>query len=134
MTIETELYTRLTTHAGLSALIGTRAYPLHLPQKPTLPAVTYHRVSAIRVSAMGADTGLVRPRFQIDVWAEEYITQGATTGAREVAEQVRAALQRWSTSSGTIVQDSYFLNEVELFEPDTELVHIALDFEINYEE
>lgn len=134
MTIETELYTRLTTHAGLSALIGTRAYPLHLPQKPTLPAVTYARVSATRVSAMGADTGLVRPRFQIDVWAEKYITQGAKTGAREVAEQVRAALQRWSTASGTIVQDTYFLNEVELFEPDTETWHIALDFEINYEE
>jgi hypothetical protein len=128
MTVETELFTRLTTYPGLNALVGTRVYPNKLPQDPTLPALSYRRVSAVRPSAMGSDIGLARARFQVDVWAATYAS------ARAVAEQLRQALQRWRTTTGTIVQDSFVLNETDLYEDTTEIHHVAMDFEINYEE
>ena len=128
MSVESELYTRLTTHAGLSALVVLRVFPGHLPQGATLPAISYSRVSAGRPSAMGTDIGLVEARFQIDVWDDDYL------GLVAVKEQVRAALQRWSTSSGTIVRDTFFENEIDLYEDELEIHHAALDFRPWYEE
>lgn len=128
MSVETVLYDRGRAHAGLSALIGTRLYPGVLPQKCTYPAVNYSRVFASRVSAMGADTGLVRARFQFDIWADTYAV------ARAIAEQVRLCYQRWSNTAGTVIQDIYFVGEVDLYEDETRIHHAALDFEVIYRE
>lgn len=116
------------THAGLTALIGTRLYPGVLPQKCTYPAVNYSRVTAPRVSAMGADTGLVRARFQFDIWAETY------AAARAVATQVIAAYKRWNTTTGVTIQDIYLVGDVDLYEDETRIHHPALDFEVIYQE
>ena len=132
MSVEATLYTRLTTHAGLSALIAARVHPNKLPQGVTLPAVSYRRVSAERVPAMGSDTGLVRARFQFDAWAAGY------QAMLDVKEQLRAALERWSTTTGTVIQDIFYRNETDMFESanerEAEVHHGALDFEIIYEE
>ena len=45
MGIRASIYTRCTTHAGMSALISTRCYPGVLPQSATMPAVVYHLIS-----------------------------------------------------------------------------------------
>lgn len=126
MSVETEIFSRLSGFAGLSALVGTRIGPNILPQSTTYPAISYRRVSAERASAMGADPGNVRARFQVDVFAETYAS------ARAVAEQVRQALQRWTNNSGTVIQGTYYLNEVDLYEDETQIHHLALDFEVNY--
>ena len=128
MAIEATLYTRLTTHAGLSALVVLRVYPNHLPQDVAYPAISYRRVTTQRPSNFGADAGIVRARFQIDVWASSYDSASA------VREQVRSALQRWTNTSGTVVQDTLFLDDQELYEDDIDVHHFPLDFEIIYEE
>ena len=128
MAIEATLYTRLTTHAGLSALVVDRVFPNHLPQDVTYPAISYRRVTSSRPSNFGADAGIVRARFQIDVWASSYDSASA------VREQVRLALQRWSNTAGTVVQDTFFIDDQELYEDDIDVHHFPLDFEIIYEE
>ena len=83
MSIESVLVTRLGGFAGLTALIGTtpaRLYFGEMPQKTALPAVSYGRVTAQRVSVMGADSGLVRARFQFVVWSAN------AKSARQVVE------------------------------------------------
>ena len=136
MTVEAEIKTRLSGFAGLSALISDRIYPVTLPQNVEMPAVSYRRVSAERVSAMGADTGLVRARFQFDCWSGEHENgdSGTFDEAKAVAKQVRLALQRWRNTSGTVVQDTFMIGDQDLHEHDTETYHAALDFEIFYEE
>jgi len=127
--IEDAIFTRLTTHAGLSALIGTRAYPLQAPQNAATPFLVYQRVSAQRISAMGNDTGLARGRFQVSCFASTY------SSAKDVAAQARAALQRWrGTVNGTTIQDTYFENDVDVYNPGTLIYHVAIDVEIIYEE
>lgn len=128
MSVETVLRDRMTTHAGLTALINSRCYPLTIPQNATMPALSYFRVSTVRHSAMGADCGLVTARFQVSVWADSF------SSARDVANQVRSALQRWSTTSGTVIQDIFYLNETDLYDPQVEVHHTACDFEVHYEE
>ena len=136
MTVEAEIYTRLKDFAGLSALVSDRIYPVTMPQNVEMPAVSYRRVSAERISAMGVDTGLVRARFQVDCWSGEHDdgTVGTFDEARAVAKQVRLALQRWRNTSGTVVQDTFMIGDQDLHEHDTETYHAALDFEIFYEE
>ena len=137
MTIEAEIYTRLSGFAGLSALVSTRIYPRgEMPQNVEMPALSYQRISAERPSAMGVDTGLVRARFQFDCWSGVHRddTEGTFDESRAVFEQVRLALQRWRTTSGTIVQDTFIVGDQDLYETESKTFHAVLDAEIIYEE
>lgn len=132
MSVESVLATRAEAVSGLTALIGaspTRIYFGEMPQSVTLPAVSFTRVTAPRVSCMGSDPGVVRARFQFDVFAD---TQKQ---ARLVIDQLRAAYQRWTNSSGTVIQDIFIAGDVDLGrDPDTREYHSAIDFEVIYEE
>lgn len=128
MSIESLLYTRLTTHAGLSALVSTRVYPIVLPQGCTLPAVAYERIATPpRVSAMGSDPGIAEPRFQVAAFATTF------DGARAVGLQVRLALGRWQSHTDGVF-DSYLISEVDLFDPETLEYSTILDFTIKHTE
>lgn len=126
MTVEADIFSRLSGYSGLTALVSTRIYPVRLPQKPTYPAIVYTRISAERISAMGDDTGTVRPRFQFDVYATTY------ANARAVTEQLRKALQRYSGTDTVTIQEIFVIGESEFYEDETELYHTAIDFEIIY--
>lgn len=129
MSFETTIFSRLSGFAGLSSLVSSRIYPNTLPQNPTLPALTFRRVSTVPFSAMSNDTGVTRCRLQVDVWARKYSDLDA------VGDQVRQALQRWrNTGAGTEVLSSFYLNAVDLYEPENEIHHRAMDFEIDYRE
>lgn len=130
MTIEQDLFTRLSTYAGLTALVGTRVYPLILPQTeggPALPAVTYARVTEQREHAMGAhDPNIVVGYFQIDAWASSY------SSAVAVRDQIVASLSRWSKDTGTVVDDVFVDSGSDLYEDDTETYHLIVAVRIFY--
>ena len=95
MSTETELYTLLTAHVGLMALISG-ASEGDLPQGATLPYVTFNRVSTPSVQALGGGQSVLhsRPRFQFEAW-------GASPADRDaVIVQLRAALcaSSWTVS------------------------------------
>lgn len=72
MSIESEIFTTLKENAGLSALVNGRVYPMRLPQRATLPAVSYQRVSTMVYQTRDNNVGLDRPRFQFDAWADDF--------------------------------------------------------------
>jgi hypothetical protein len=129
VTIESVIYARLSGFAGLTALVSTRCYPNIAPQNVTVPFVTWRRVSAVRASGMGQDTGIVSARMQLDVFASTYLQM------RAVSDQVRQALQRYR-ASGTDpeVLDTFMLNELDLFDDVTDLHHGVTDVMIHYRE
>jgi len=128
MTLESDLLARLDGFAGLTALVSTRSYHLHLPQKPTYPAVTFQRISTERVSAMGADTGDVRARIQTDAWAT------TIDSAMAVAAQVRAALKRYGGTNSVTIYDILQESEIPLYEDEIQIYHIVQDFMVLYKE
>lgn len=121
--IEQNLFTYLSTYAGLTALISTRIYPNHILQGATLPNVTYFRVSTPRVashdsSSIGSE--LSHPRIQFSSWATTYAS------CKAINDQLRKALQGNPTVTG--IQSSLSADEVIRYEPDTELFHGVNDF------
>ena len=74
---------------------------------------------------MVKDDGIVRARFQITAWGETF------TGVKAVIEQVRQALQRWSTSG---VQDTYIDGQYDLYDEGAYLHGAAIDAMVVYEE
>lgn len=73
MSIEAAIRTHLIGDAGLATLIGARVYPVQLPQRPTLPAITYQRISTLPTQDRGdAAASHARTRYQFDCWAADY--------------------------------------------------------------
>ncbi len=129
MSFESEIFTRLSGHAGLSNLIGARIYPVRMPQDVAMPAISYGIVSASRPSNFGVDTGDVRYRLQIDCWSSSL--PGETGGANKVAAQVKAALKRYS---GGDIQDCFLENEQSLYDDDSDLYRVIMDFIVWFKE
>lgn len=116
----------LKAHSGLSALVSGRIFADSVPQGAIYPAVSYQRVSpGPRSSAMGKDSGLVRPRYQLTAWAQE---PNARSAADAVATQIRLALQRTSgTFAGVEVQEIFIEGDTALHEPGTQVKGTAVD-------
>ena len=115
---EAKLYTALTGHAGLSALVGTRVFPVILPQNVTLPAVRYQRITGGQVTAHSGYTGLENPRYQIDAWANTF------DAARAIAKQIRLAMTSATTFTAIVLTD------FDDYEPEKNLFRISLDFSV----
>lgn len=129
MTVEADLFSRLTGFSDLAAFVNNKVYPVALPQGIEYPAISYFRVSGQRISAMGIDTGLVRARFQFDIWASDF------DSTVTIAKQVLNALQRYrGTNTVEIVEIFVLPGEADTYEPNTRTFHKALDFEVNYRE
>lgn len=140
MRMDEALYSYLSTHAGLSALVGTRIYPVKLPQNVSLPAVTYQKISGHRVHAMQTDPGYASPRFQISCWAVDSATESGYDIVKAVAEQARAALQDYRGTmggAGGVVVDAVFLDDENDFYEDAArqgVFHVAQEYIIWHQE
>lgn len=115
--IESDLKAYLAADAAVAALVGSRIYPLKLPQAPALPAITYQKVSGPRVISLSGYSGLSHPRLQIDCWAATYDQVKALSAA------VVAALDAYP---GAIMNDDGRDN----YQPDVELPRVTIDFTI----
>ena len=135
MAIESEIYTRLSGFAGLTALVGTDIYPVKAPQETAAPYVVFFQVSGGRPGAMGVTYGLTRARFQFTAYGQDRSGTAGVDESRDIVEQLKAALDPWTTSSGIIVQGTMFMSEgPHIFDDDSKTDQFSVDYEINYEE
>jgi len=133
----------LAADAAITALVGTapttRIYPLSLPQRPTLPALTYSWISATRIPVMDAPIGMASPRVQVDCWADTYLV------AVELFEAVRQRLDGFKGtmgSPGTLVHGAFLDSERDFYEATVEagtgsgrgIYRRSADYLIHYEE
>jgi len=125
--IEQVIVTKFTAHVGLSALVATRVHPNQLPQRPTLPALVYSRISTLFYQTRDSSS-LERPRFQFDCWAESY---GA---ARAVAQQLRQALRTLPQSSNPRIDATLLENDQDILEADAGRYRAVVEAYIWHEE
>lgn len=126
--MDAALYSILSNHSGLTALVSTRIAPVRLKEGESLPAVTYQRITSQDHWAGGADAGVRSIRYQVSSWGANY------DQARAVATQVRAALQRYSgTAAGVVVQGIFITSETDLYDDPPHAYHSAIDIEAHYE-
>jgi hypothetical protein len=105
---------RLTADAGITALAGTRVYPLIIPQDAPLPAIRYARITTFRPQVMSEETGTAEISMQLDSYATTY------AGAKALGAAVRAALTRWRQAAtfGVDIIDCWLDGEQDVFEED----------------
>ena len=131
--IEEAVYSRLTTTAAVTAIVGagsaSRIYPNKIPQEATLPAVAYQRVSTRRVKAHAAPTGLARARVQVTCVAASYsVVKGLATAVRKALEGVMG------TVGGLALQGSWLETDADEYGDAEGLHSVRQDFMVWYTE
>lgn len=118
--LEPKIFTALTGDTGVSAIVGSRVYPVVIPQKAALPCVTYLRVSGPQEMSLSGHSGLESVRVQVDAWAESYET------AKSLASAIQSALLGASTFAVTSASDR------DLFEDETGVFRVSTDFHVKH--
>lgn len=75
--------------AAVTAITGSRVYPLSRPQGSALPAITVQRISGGPLYADDGEVDLINGRVQIDCYASTY---GAAKGLGEAVKSTLSAL------------------------------------------
>jgi len=86
---EAAVRSRLVATAGVTALIGTRIYPVIAPATAALPFVTWRRVAVERTQGLAGPIGTPTVSLSVDIFAETY------ESARDIADQCRQSLDGW---------------------------------------
>lgn len=129
MTVDGTLVAHLVADSALTALVGSRVWPIALAQTPTLPAVTYRRISVTSEhdrSSRRAD--LARVRYQFDCWASTF------DGARAVAVALKDALGTLTNASDPMISHALTINELDDVEPTTNRWRVIIDAHVYHEE
>ena len=118
--LEESIFSHLSTVAAITTYVGAsssaRIYPVYLPQDPTLPAMSYQRISSQPHVSMGGFCNLDNPRIQIDCWATSY------SAVKELSEAVRDAMM------SALAFRALEISDQDLFEPELEIYRVSLDF------
>lgn len=129
-----ELRAYILADSTVAGLIGTRLYPITMPQKPTLPAVTYQVVSATRQPTMDHNDNLPMTRVQIDCWALSFFDAMAVDDAIRTLFHDFARSEIGGGSPSVLVAGVFAEDERHDYEPDTFLYRVSRDYKIFHRE
>lgn len=116
MFIEQLLYTELSTAPATAAIVGTRIFPLVLPEGTEHPAIVVQRVSSGHFPSLSGDGSLERPRFQMSCYARSY------SGAKTLAHTLKATMKASQTIKA--ISD----NESDMYDEPSGLYRVVVDF------
>ncbi len=134
MFIEQALKTYLLAQTGLTALVGQHIYyPGEVPQNVVAPYIVMFNVSIAPVHSHGGSSHLSTDRFQLSVFSSTYHI------AKQIVEQLKLALDGKTGNIGTapgvrVEGILYDGGPGDLYEDDTKLHHIPIDFEVPHED
>ena len=100
-------------------LVSNRVYAVKAPQGVDKPYIVYSKVSNQREYSHDGFADLSRARMQVSCYADSY------GSAKQVAEEVISTLEGWENVS-------FLVNEQDLYEEDTGIYHVPVDFFIWY--
>lgn len=111
-TIEEAVYYKMVNDANLAGLVGTRVYPLLVPQDAAMPAIAYQKISSQKYQAHDGSSHLARSRFQFTIEADDYAT------VKDTATAVRTCWDSFagyvgSTTDGLTIQATAIENEMD---------------------
>jgi len=126
VSFESDLYSHLKADATIAGLVGTRIYPMLLPQDTTKPAIVYVIVGASDQIDLDSDDGnLQEVRVQIDNWCASHAD--VVTLAEAVRKRMQSAAM---TSTGGFKLGSHFENSG--YDPETKLYRKMQEFSCWY--
>lgn len=118
MILET-IYTILAARSPL--LAGGRIFPSVVPQGQTFPAIVYQRDSSRFLRTFDGHNAFTRTGVQVDCYAKTVLA------AAQLAASVKSTLIDYAARPINLIALN---NEFDLFEPDTELHRVLLQFSV----
>jgi hypothetical protein len=107
---EAAVRNRLVTTAAVTAIVGSRVYPVIAPADADLPFVTWRRTSIQRQHSLSGPIGVPMVMLTVDLFATTY------EGVRELADAARVSLDGWGgTFQNTVVSNVSLENESDGF-------------------
>lgn len=131
MTFEESLYKFLSTNSDITALVGTRTYPVILQQGSILPALVYQEISAIHSHFFGGDSGHCSKIFQISIYGTTY------SSVKTVAATLKKVLRNYSGTLGTggiNIQAVLVQSELDDYDDQAKEFFVKQDYEFIFEE
>jgi len=119
--IGSSIYTALSGNAAVTAIVGTRIYPVVIPQTQSLPALVYSIASTFPTHTNDGPSTLDKFTFSIFCVAKKY------NDVEDLAGKVRTALHGYKSSS---VQSIRYQGEYDDYEVDTAAYIRVLNFTI----
>lgn len=130
MYIELAILTELGNASALTALVSNRIYYVRAPQNVTTPYIVFFKVSSIRNHSHDGSSHLAVSRFQFSIFADTY------KECKDIAVQIQSSLQGKSGNVGdspyVAVGSIFYLDETDMYETDTGLYHVAVDYEVTH--
>lgn len=114
----------LLSDASVGAIVDTRIYALRAPQDVPTPYVLLSTISYESINTLAGRTGLETARVRCDLYGSSY---NELVGESGLVEAICAALDAATDFS------ALFVFGTELFEDDTKLYHVVLDFSVWYD-
>lgn len=123
------IYKKLTDTPAVTALVGTRIYPVTVPQQAAPPFIRTNLISTTPIDSKNGPADTDQHRVQIDCIATSY------TQALTIAQAVRTALDRFRgtvtlTSGAVFVDGIRYLDESGEMEFEKDLHCHIIDFQI----
>jgi len=135
--IRVALRSYLLADNSIAAIVGTRIYPVKLPQGTTLTSVVYTRISGLSGVTSSGRERLSRPRIQIDCWSQQ-VDDAATLAdlVKERIDGLRGAIQWDDNSPGNAVtvQGVFMDMEREDYDDAAKLHRVSRDYIVWFEE
>ena len=122
------IFSLLSQNSSINALIGTRIFPVLLPERATLPAVTYQVISMKPQYELQNRVNVTNLRLQIDAWAETY------ADAKSAVSAIVAVLDNFSGTlpDSTQVFGVQLRNSVDYFEHESLTYRVLAEFDIQF--
>jgi len=71
--IENRLYNTLSNDTDITDLVGTRIFPVAIPEKTDYPCISYQTISNTDTTTMNNDLPTLNfKRLQVNVWSDKY--------------------------------------------------------------
>lgn len=106
MSLAAHLYKKLLDTSSIFNIVGSRIFPLTMPQGESFPCLIYQEQTRESNDTKSGASTFDKVAIQIDVYASTY------KSAKALAEHVRTALDRYSgTLEGTTFDQVVFVDE-----------------------
>jgi hypothetical protein len=102
-----ELYTYLSTDAGIVAQVGTKIYPLRAPNTAAMPYIVFQTIDDIGRHHHRGASGMPTASVQIDVWGPN----SPQETVNNAAEAVRLAMDGFQGEMGDLDVRSALLED-----------------------
>ncbi len=126
MAIESDIVNYLLSQSEITDVVSERIYPTQLPENSDLPALMYIRIGGNRMRTHRGNSNNATS-LQISCWSKDY------GEAKDLSDILIEKLDNYDgyMQSGRVT--IFHQNDRDIYEPDTGLYHIPVDFEIHYE-